>query len=175
MKSVLSSLSRAWWGFARGDRVRGELVLDRGRSRALARRRALIWISALGAIDSLVVGLRQTGALSHLPDPPGRRWHSDAVVTSRAAYAMGVPDAPLGALAFTLVMAFAARLGGAPASRRPLARLGLLAASGAAATGAAFYLWDMLAKERRLCAYCLGTAAASFAVLPLALRETCDT
>ncbi len=45
-----------------------------------------------------------------------------------------------------------------------------MAAAGAAA-GAAFYLWHMLVREKKLCSYCLGTATASFTLLPLAVPE----
>ena len=69
------------------------------------------------------------------------------------------------------MIGFAARLGAGNARRRPWSALGLAAGAAGAAGGGAFYLWHMLAREKKLCPYCLGTAAASFTMLPLALPE----
>src|SRR5881392_3924437 len=111
--------------------LREELVW--GRSRRLRRRRALIVTAALAAIDAVVVGLRQTGVLRRLPEPPGRVWDSNGIVTSRAAYVVGVPDAPLAAAVFATAMVLASRLGDSPLGRRPLVALALF---GTAATAA---------------------------------------
>jgi uncharacterized membrane protein len=149
--------------------LRDELV--RGRSPRLRRRRALIVIAALAAVDAIVVGLRQTGVLRRLPEPPGRIWDSNGIVTSRAAYVLGVPDAPLGALGFVTVMVLASRLGDARRGRRPLVALALFGTASVAAAGAALYLRDMIFDKKRLCPYCLFTAASSFALVALAAPE----
>jgi len=85
-----------------------------------------------------------------------------------------MPDAPLATLVYLSMIGFAARLGGRHARRRRYSALGLAAGSLGAEAGAAFYLWHMLAREKKLCPYCLGTAAASFTLLPLALPDAAD-
>ncbi|HVY37635.1 MAG TPA: vitamin K epoxide reductase family protein [Polyangia bacterium] len=140
----------------------------------MTRRRRRGWlmaIAALAAADAVVVALRQTGLIRRLPEPPGGIWDTNRVVTSPVAYAMGVPDAPLASLVYLAMIGFAARLGRGNARRRPWSALGLAAGAAGAAGGGAFYLWHMLAREKKLCPYCLGTAAASFTMLPLALPE----
>jgi uncharacterized membrane protein len=140
----------------------------------MTRRRRRGWLAALAAFaaaDAIVVALRQIGLIRRLPEPPGRIWDTNRVVTAPVAYAMGVPDAPIAAVTFLALLGFAARLGGRSARRRPYSALGLAAGATGSAAGAAFYLWDMLAREKKLCPYCLGSAAASFTMLPLALPE----
>ncbi len=136
-----------------------------------ARRGWVIALASLAAVDAIVVALRQTGVIRRLPEPPGRVWDTNRIVTAPVAYAMGVPDAPLAAATYVALIGFAARLGRRPAWRRPWSALGLGAGALGAAAGAGFYLWHMLARERRLCPYCLGTAAVSFTLLPLAVPD----
>jgi uncharacterized membrane protein len=145
------------------------------RNSRLRRRRAIVAIAAVAAADALVVGLRQIGVLRRLPDLPGRIWDSNAIVTSPAAYALGVPDAPVAAAGFCTIAALAGSLGRAAPRTRPAASAALFGAAGAAAAGAAIYLWVMLRKQRRLCPYCLTTAVASFALVPLAWPEVSPT
>lgn len=140
-----------------------------------ARRRGwLMAIAGFAAVDAVVVALRQTGLVRRLPEPPGGIWDTNRVVTSPVAYALGVPDAPVATVTYLALIAFAARLGSRSARRRPWSALGLAAGASGAAAGAAFYLWHMLAREKKLCPYCLGTATASFTMLPLALPELRD-
>lgn len=135
------------------------------------RRGWLMALAAFAATDAVVVALRQVGIIRRLPEPPGRVWDTNRVVTAPVAYALGVPDAPIAAVAYGAMIGFAARLGARHARRRPWSALGLAAGALGVASGAGFYLWDMLAREKKLCPYCLGTAAASFTMLPLALPE----
>jgi uncharacterized membrane protein len=135
------------------------------------RRGWVVALAAFAAADAIVVALRQTGLIRRLPEPPGRIWDTNRVVTSPVAYAMGVPDAPMAAAVYLAMAGFAARLGRRAARRRPWSALGLAAGSAGAAAGAAFYLWDMLAREKKLCPYCLASAGTTFALLPLALPE----
>ena len=137
-----------------------------GQSPSLRRRRALTWLGALGLMDSAVMTLYQMGAIHHLPDPPG--FDSDRVVGSRAAYFFGTLDAPLNALATsaTLILAGA---GGEP--RPPIFDVLLGGTVVANAIGAAAYLFDMVAREKRACAYCIPAALISLGMLPFALPE----
>jgi uncharacterized membrane protein len=146
--------------------VRRELLA--GRTPDLHRRRSAATIASGGAAVSLLVGLHQLGILKHLPDPPGRLWDSSHVTQSPAAYLLGVPDAPLAAVGFGAAVVLASRLGASRPGQRPwVGRLFGAAALGLA-TGAAAYLAEMLLRQRRLCVYCLSTALASFALVPLA-------
>jgi len=136
-----------------------------------SRRGWIVAVAALAAADAIVVALRQTGVIRRLPEPPGRIWDTNRVVTSPVAYAMGVPDAPIAALVYLSMIGFATRLGARHPRRRPWSALGLATGATGAAAGGAFYLWHMLAREKKLCPYCLGTASASFTLLPLAIPE----
>jgi uncharacterized membrane protein len=128
-------------------------------------------MAVTGTLASLLVSLRQLGLLSHLPEPPGRVWDSDAVTTSRAAFVLGMPDGPVGALGFVVALVLTGRLAGSAPGRRRWASAGLVASAAASAIGAALYLRDMFVREKKLCPYCLTTAASSFALLALSLPE----
>lgn len=131
----------------------------------------MIGLAGLASADSLLIALRQTGIVRRLPELPGDRWGANQVVTSSAAFALGVPDASLGAAAFAIAAALTSRLGAGAARRRPLAALGLLVtATGIAAAGAS-YLWQMLVVKKQLCAYCLVASGVGFTLLPMAISE----
>ncbi len=91
------------------------------------RRGWIVALAALAAADAIVVALRQTGVIRRLPEPPGRIWDTNRVVTAPVAYAMGVPDAPVAAVVYLSMIGFAARLGRRHARRRPWSALGLAA------------------------------------------------
>jgi uncharacterized membrane protein len=113
--------------------------------------------------------MRQYGVIRHLPDPPIRGFHSDAVLTSRAAYPFGVPDSALAVSGLGAVIALATA-GGSERSGRPRwldGMLGLGAAGGAA--GAMYYLREMIV-QKRWCAYCLVSAAGMFAIAGMTAR-----
>jgi uncharacterized membrane protein len=113
--------------------------------------------------------MRQYGAIRHLPDPPIRGFHSDAVLTSRAAYPLGIPDSALAVTGLGAMIAIATA-GGSARSGRPRwldGMLGLGAAGGAA--GAAYYLREMIGQQR-WCAYCLVSAAGMFAIAAMTAR-----
>lgn len=63
----------------------------------MRRRRRLAALSVLGLLDFAVISLYQLGVIRSLPDPPGRLFDSNRVNASRHAFAMGLPDGPLGA------------------------------------------------------------------------------
>src|SRR4051812_44877028 len=97
------------------DAIRSAWISQRDREprtrRSLRRRRWILSFAALGAVDSIVVALRQTGIVRHLPDPPGGIFQSDRVTTSRPAYVLGAPDATLGAAGFSGLMVLASAFG----------------------------------------------------------------
>ena len=167
---MLETVVKRWIAWSGAEDVRRELT-GRHAGAHLRRRRRMGIAATVGVLASLVVSLRQLGIVRRLPEPPGRIWDTGAVTTSGAAFVLGMPDGPVGALGFVLALVGAGRLAGAPPQRRPWTALSSLAVGGASAVGAALYLRDMFLREKKLCPYCLTTAAASFALLALSLPE----
>jgi uncharacterized membrane protein len=145
--------------------------LRHGDSHSLRRRRRIAALAALGAVDFAIISLYQLGFIRHLPDPPGRIFDSDRVNSSRTAYALGVPDGPLGLGLYALTLILAGAGGTARSGRRRILDVLLGGAVAAGAVGASKYLWDMVRHQERACPYCLVGAAVNFAMVPLAIRE----
>lgn len=146
-------------------------ALREGRTPFLRRRRALALLCAAGLLDATVIALRQLGAIGPLPDPPGP-FDSDAVVTSPPAYALGAPDAALGALAHATALALCGA--GVTAEGRPAGRGWswlLAAAVGGAAAGTWAYNAVMLRRPARLCPYCLLAGGLSLGAAALVVGE----
>ena len=141
-------------------------------SPSLRRRRWIAALSAVGVVDFAVISLYQLGVIRHLPDPPGRLFDSDKVNGSRKAYATGVPDGTLGLALYALTLVLTGAGGTSRTGRPAILDLALGGAVLAGAIGAAHYLYDMVMRQERACPYCLAGAAVSFAMLPLAVRET---
>ena len=151
------------------SRLRKELLEAEGGD--LWRRRAIAALSALGAVDFSIISLYQIGLVKHLPDPPLDIFDSDRVNAAKDAYRMGFPDGPLGMLSYAAGV-WLASIGGANRAEKTLVWPILLAAKAAAdAAGAAYYLRNMVAVQRKACGYCLLGAAVNFAVLGLSLPE----
>ncbi len=147
--------------------VRSELLESRD-PWTRTRRRIAALAGGLAA-HFAILGMRQYGAIRHLPDPPIRGFHSDAVLTSRAAYPLGIPDSALAVTGLGAIIAIATA-GGSERSGRPRwfdGMLGLGAAGGAA--GAAYYLREMIG-QKRWCAYCLVSAAGMFTIAAMTAR-----
>lgn len=129
--------------------------------------------TALGALatvalaDSIPMTLRQLGVIERLPDVSWRGFDANRVTTSPEAYPFGIPD-------------------GIPAIALYLTELGLLALRrrrrskwldralalcvGAGALTGTFYLYEMIAVEKRACVYCLTALAANYGMVPFAWR-----
>lgn len=142
-----------------------------GRSPSLRRRRGISALAALGAVDFAIISLYQLGVIRHLPDPRWRVFDSDKVNASSKAYALGVPDGPLGLGLYALTLILAGAGGSRRTGRRRMFDILLGGAVAAGALGAAHYLYDMVWNQKRACPYCLVGAAVNFAMLPLAIRE----
>jgi uncharacterized membrane protein len=146
--------------------------LQEARAPDLRRRRAVIAAALIGMAAMCAVTLLQTGIVSHLPDPPGRWFDSDAVNSSDTAYRFGFPDGTmvLASLALTIVIA---SFGGADrAATQPWVPLALSAKALVDAAFAAVYLHQMLTKEKVACPYCLVVAAATFVIVGLTVPES---
>jgi uncharacterized membrane protein len=155
-------MARAW----KADLVRSE-------TNDLARRRLVVGLSLASAALMALGALRQTGVIGHLPDPPGP-FDSDAVVTSDAAYPMGIPDAPFATVSLAASAALAS-VGGARRWRKmpwlpPLS----MAKAGIDLMGAVYYVTLMPTKLNRWCSYCLATAAGIAGVFALTAAEVIE-
>jgi uncharacterized membrane protein len=145
--------------------------LQQGDMPELRRRRAVIGLSLAGMASMTAVSLLQTGVFKHLPDRPLEGFNSDKVNSSTTAYQFGVPDGALSLASFAANVPIAA-LGGADRARtQPW--VPLLAAGKAIvdAGAAAWYFYQMPAKEKAWCGYCIVGALASFGIFALALPE----
>ncbi|MFN2432740.1 MAG: vitamin K epoxide reductase family protein [Gemmatimonadota bacterium] len=150
-------------------RLRDE-IRDSGGEHA-RRRRWIVALSALGAVDFAVISLYQTGVIRHLPDPPLPGFASDEVNAAEDAYAMGFPDGPLGMTSYA-AGAWLASIGGERrAQDAPQWPLLLAVKAAADMAGAVHYLKNMATVQRKACLYCLIGAGVNFAVLGLALPE----
>jgi uncharacterized membrane protein len=140
-------------------------------SRAMWRRRAVVGLSLVGMGAMAAVSLFQTGVVKSLPDPPVAGFDSNKVNSSDTAYLMGVPDGTVSLASLATNIPLAACGGADRARTEPL--VPLLAAGKAAieAAVAGWYFYQMPAKERAWCAYCIVGALANFGVAALTLSE----
>ncbi len=137
----------------------------------LQRRRAIIGASLAGLAGMAAVTLLQTGIVKHLPDPPVKSFDSDKVNLSDTAYQFGVPDGPIGLAAFAGNLVLAASGGADRAHAQPWLPLVMAAKATADAAISARYFYQMPAKEKAWCGYCITGALANFAVFALSLPE----
>jgi uncharacterized membrane protein len=140
-------------------------------SPAMWRRRAVVGLSLIGMGAMAAVSLFQTGVVKHLPDPPVEGFDSNKVNSSETAYMMGVPDGTISLASLATNIPLAACGGADRARTEPL--VPLLAAGKAAveAVVAGWYFYQMPAKEKAWCGYCVVGALANFGVAALTLPE----
>jgi uncharacterized membrane protein len=102
------------------------------------------------------VAAHQLRLCDHLPDPPGGLFASDTIVDSTAAHPLGLPDGLLGVGSYTvtLVLLLAARRF---CVAQPLLRIKL----SADASAATINVVRQIVTFRRLCSWCMATAAAT--------------
>jgi len=105
-----------------------------------------------------VVTLLQTGVIRHLPDPPLNSFDSDKVNTSDTAYALGAPDGALSLAGLAVNLPVAAFGGVSRAEQIPYVSLAAAVKSGLEAAAAGWYFYQMPAKEKKWCAYCIAGA-----------------
>jgi uncharacterized membrane protein len=134
-------------------------------------RRAIIGLSLVGMGAMAPVSLLQTGIVTHLPDPPLASFNSDQVNSSNTAYRFGVPDGPVSLASLALNVPLAAFGGRRRAREQPW--VPLLASGKAAleAVAAGWYFYQMPAREKKWCGYCIIGALANFGIFALTLPE----
>lgn len=121
--------------------------------------------------DAALLALRQIGAIRRLPDLPGKLFRTNDVITSKSAFPLGVPDAAVGTCFYALNLVASSAGGTGTSGRSKLWSLVLAGNAVGGAVASAAYLWEMLARQKRICMYCLVTASATFAIAPLAIAE----
>lgn len=131
-------------------------------SEDLERRRKVVALSAAGLADFNLIALLQSGVIRKLPDIPDPIFDTNGINTSKTSFAMGVPDAIVSSMMFTMKMALATAGGSEKTSRKPVLDLLLGAVSLGHAMGAVQMTYDMLFKKKKICIYCLTGAGIIF-------------
>lgn len=137
----------------------------------MRRRRGIVIASLAGMGSMAAVSLLQTGVVKHLPDPPLAGFDSDKVNSSRTAYALGTPDGTLSLASLAMNVPLAGFGGVSRAERTPYVPIAAAVKSGVEAIAAGWYFYQMPAKEKKWCAYCIAGAIANFTVFALTLPE----
>ena len=137
----------------------------------LRRRRAIIALSLFGMASMGAVSLLQTGIVKHLPDPPLNNFDSDQVNSSDIAYQLGAPDGTLSLAGLAMNVPIAGFGGADRAHKTPYLPIAASVKSGIEAIAAGWYFYQMPAKEKKWCAYCIGGAIANFGVFALTVPE----
>lgn len=141
--------------------IREELLS--GKTEDLQRRRKVLALSALGIADFSFISLYQSGVISKMPELPFKSFDSNKVNASVDAYKMGAPDGTLSTLAYASAMVLSTWGGTEKSGRKPVHDVALGAVIAGNATGAVYYLFNMIFKQHKVCPYCLAGAAINFA------------
>jgi uncharacterized membrane protein len=149
--------------------LRGQL--QEGSSPDVWRRRGIIITSLIGMANMAAVTLLQTGIVKHLPDPPLEGFDSDKVNSSDTAYALGTPDGTLSLAGLAMNLPLAGFGGESRAEKTPYVPIVAAAKAGIEALAAGWYFYQMPAKEKKWCAFCIVGAIANFTVFALTVPE----
>lgn len=145
--------------------------LQKGSSGDLRRRRWIIGCSLVGMASMAAVTLLQTGIVKHLPDPPIDSFDSDKVNSSETAYSLGAPDGTLSLATLAMNVPLAAFGGEDRAREIPVVPIVVAAKASVEALASGWFFYQMPAKEKKWCGYCIAGAAANMAVFLLTLPE----
>lgn len=145
--------------------------LQEGQSDNLRLRRGIIGLSLIGMGAMAAVSLLQTGLVKHLPDPPLDGFNSDKVNSSNTAYMLGVPDGPVSLGSLAVNIPIAAYGGINRAQERPWIPLFAAGKAAIEAAIASWYFYQMPAKEKAWCGYCITGALANIGIFALTLPE----
>jgi uncharacterized membrane protein len=145
--------------------------LQTGESSDLKWRRRVIGLSIFGAGVTALISLFQTGIIRHLPDPPMESFDSEKVMLSDPAYMWGNADATLAMTTAAANLPIASFGGIDRAAKIPAVPLFATAKAAVDAASAGWYFYQMAAKQRRWCIYCIVTAATFAGIFALTLPE----
>lgn len=119
------------------------------------------------AIASLMpVAMYQLHALDELPDPPGRLFDSEKIVSSKGASRFGIPDGVLGVGSYgvTLVLLIASN------PSRPMVRRALRCKLALDGTMAVRNARRQITQFGKICSWCMGAAIATAGVVYFARK-----
>lgn len=134
-------------------------------------RRGIIGLSLIGMASMTAVTLLQTGIVKHLPDPPVGNFDSDRVNSSDTAYRLGVPDGAISLATLAANIPMAAFGGADRVTKMPWVPLIAAAKAIIEAAAASWYFYQMPAKEKAWCGYCVVGALANIGIAALTLPE----
>lgn len=137
----------------------------------LRRRRGVIGLSLVGMASMTAVTLLQTGIVKHLPDPPFGNFDSDRVNSSDTAYRLGAPDGSISLASLAVNIPIAAFGGANRAQTKPWVSLVAALKAAGEALAASWYFYQMPAKEKAWCGYCIVGAIANIGIAALTLPE----
>lgn len=134
------------------------------KGKAAEHRREIALLSAIGLVDFVPISLYQLGIIRHLPDFPGKIFDSDKINASKEAQIVGLPDGTVSLLMYAanLVLAGAAMK---KKKRGNIFDYFLAVNSLGQAGGGAFYLFNMVKVQKKICPYCVTGALLNFATL----------
>jgi len=146
--------------------------LREGSGEFLTRRRAIVALSLANVASLGLIALYQVGIIAHVPEPTLPRFDADKVNGSADAYAiLEMPDAILGLGSYAVTMALAAMGPADRAQSRPWVPLALAAKVLFDTAQAGRLAVNELTKQQAFCLWCLLTAGATLATVPLAVPE----
>lgn len=144
--------------------------LQQGETSDLRRRRGVIGLSLVGMGCMTAVTLLQTGIVKHLPDPPIGNFDSDRVNSSDTAYRLGAPDGSISLASLAANIPIAAFGGANRVQTKPWVPL-VAALKAAGEVLASWYFYQMPAKEKAWCGYCIVGAMANIGIAVLTIPE----
>lgn len=159
------------WEYIRRDNDKIRDLFFHAQSESLNRRRKIIMISLFGLGNAAIITLYQTGIIKKLPDLPLKSFDSPKLTSSEKAFEFGMPDAPGASLLYSLIMVLATYGGSRSIKRIFLFDQLLLGATIVNAAFAAQYFYNMIAKQKKLCVYCIAVTLTNFSMLPYSWRE----
>lgn len=132
--------------------------------KAAESRRNIGLLNAIGLINFVPVSLYQLGIIRHLPDLPGKLFDSDYVNASKDAQVAGVPDGTVGLLIYATNLVL---VGVALKKKKKGNVFDYMLAGNALAQagGGAYYLYNMAARQKKICLYCMAGAFINLAAL----------
>jgi uncharacterized membrane protein len=145
--------------------------LQREKTPDLRLRRGIIGLSLVGMASMAAVTLLQMGIVKHLPDPPVGNFDSDKVNSSDTAYKLGAPDGSISLASLAVNIPLAAFGGAERFKTKPWVPLIVAAKAIVEAAAASWYFYQMPAKEKAWCGYCVAGALANLGIAALAIPE----
>ncbi|MGK7389267.1 MAG: vitamin K epoxide reductase family protein [Candidatus Cyclobacteriaceae bacterium M2_1C_046] len=130
-------------------------------------KKKLAILASIGLLDFIIISLYQLGVIRKLPDVPIKGIDSNYVNASAEAYKMGVPDGPVSATVYALILVLIGVKGTKKSGREPIWDILLGGAIAANAAGALDYLRVMIFKQKKICLYCVAGAIINLMMLKL--------